>query len=232
MLKNKKATFFCFSPPVMLATFLIEIILFVLTLLFYKRTTKTKLIAAMLFFLAFFQLAEYFVCGGFGVGAELWSRLGFVAITTLPPLGLHLVHALAGKKAGRLVMAGYGLMAVWIAFFAFSQNAFASHACVSNYVIFNLDVVASYFYTAYYYGLLLLGMWLAFRFSQQTKQKAVKASLHGITIGYLTFLLPTAVANTIDQSTMAGIPSIMCGFAVLFALILYFYILPRTSKRK
>ena len=63
----------------MLATFLVEIILLIAVLLKRKLNMAAKLIAASLFFLAFFQLCEYFVCGGLGVNAELWSRLGFIS---------------------------------------------------------------------------------------------------------------------------------------------------------
>ncbi len=232
MLKNKKTVFACFSPPVMLATFMIEIVLLVALLLSRKLNSVTKLIATTLFFLAFFQLAEYFVCGGLGVDAKTWSRLGFVAITTLPPLGLHLVHAIAGKKPGWIVRAGYGLMLLWIILFGFTETAFNNHICVSNYVIFNLHNNVMYYYSAYYYSLLLLGIWLAYRFARDTKKKPTQQALHGMIVGYLVFLVPTATANVISPSTMDGIPSIMCGFAVLFALILFFYIAPRVAPRK
>lgn len=232
MLKNKNNSLglYCFSPPIMLATFVIEIILLGLTLWRRKLTATTKLIATTLFFLAFFQLCEYFVCGGLNFAATTWSRLGFVAITTLPPLGIHLVHSIAKKQPGWLVWGSYAVMAVWITIFGFTENAFTGHQCVSNYVIFQLGYFIGYAYTVYYYGLLLLGVWLALRFIETTKAKKTKLTLQAMIVGYLVFLLPTAIANTLKPETMAGIPSIMCGFAVLFALILYGYILPRVSK--
>jgi len=79
---------------------------------------------------------------------------------------------------------------------------------------------------------LLIGIALALNFGEHAKIKKQREALYGMIVGYLVFLLPTAIANTIDPATMAGIPSIMCGFAVLFALILFFYILPRTTKPK
>ena len=232
MFKNKKLGFFCFSPPVMIATFAIEIALLVLILFQRKINHTTKLICASLFFLALFQLCEYFVCGGMGVGALQWSRLGFIAITTLPPLGLHIIHSIANKKSGLIVWSGYALMGLWILAFGFSETIFSGHKCVSNYVIFQLHDLVGYAYSAYYYGLLLLGIALALKFGEKVKQKNQKEALYGMIIGYLVFLLPTAIANTISPETMAGIPSIMCGFAVLFALILFFYIIPRVTKPK
>lgn len=233
MLKYKnRPSFFCFSPPVMLATFVIELLLLIFTVVRYKMNTTTRLICATLFFLAFFQLSEFFVCGGLGIHSATWSRLGFIAITTLPPLGLHLMHAIARKKASWQVYAGYTLMAGWIALFGFSENAFTGHQCVTNYVIFQLHSHIGYAYSAYYYGLLLVGMYYAFKFGEASKKIKQKEALYGMIIGYLVFLLPTAIANTISPETMKGIPSIMCGFAVLFALILFGYVLPRVSKLK
>jgi hypothetical protein len=232
MAKNKKPMLTCFSPPVMLATFAIEIILLIAVLVTKKLNRTTRLVCAALFALAFFQLCEYFVCGGLGVNSALWSRMGFIAITTLPPLGLHIMFSIAGKKSKFVVPAGYTLMALWILIFGFTENAFTNHQCVSNYVIFNLHQYVGYAYSAYYYGLLLLGILLAMRFGEQAKKPAQKEALYGMIVGYLVFLVPTAVVNTINPQTMAGIPSIMCGFAVIFALILFFYVLPRTTTKK
>ena len=231
MPKNKQTTLLCFSPPIMIATFLIEIVLMLATIATRRLNKAGKLIAVSLFSLAFFQLCEYFVCGGIGVDAALWSRLGFIAITTLPPLGMHIIHEIAGKKSKWLVWVSYATMAAFIVLFGFSENAFTNHQCVSNYVIFHLGAAVGYVYSAYYYGILLLGIYVAMDLARKTKKKAHKEALYGMTVGYLTFLLPTAIANTVKPETMAGIPSIMCGFAVLFALILFGYVLPRTNKR-
>lgn len=233
MFKNKKFSgFFCFSPPVMIATFAIEIVLLLATLFTRKLNRVTQLICAALFSLAFFQLCEYFVCGGLGVNAALWSRLGFIAITTLPPLGIHIIHQIAGKKSTWKVWIAYALMAGFIALFGFSENAFTNHQCVSNYVIFNLHAGVGYVYSAYYYGLLLFGIYLAMQFGKASKKKPQREALYAMIIGYLVFLLPTAIANTLNPETMAGIPSIMCGFAVIFALILFGVVLPRVSQRR
>src|SRR5664279_5279073 len=88
----------CFSPPVMIGTMVIESFLAMYTVWRYKMTTVTRLITTMLLCLATFQLAEYSVCTGLGgLHAQDWSRLGFVAIAALPPLGLHTLHVLADK---------------------------------------------------------------------------------------------------------------------------------------
>jgi hypothetical protein len=221
----------------MVATLAIEVTLAIYTVWRYKMTTLTRLITTVLLSLGIFQLSEYFVCTGYGLHAEQWSRLGFVAITTLPPLGLHIAHQLAGKPSKRLVAASYATMAGFIAFFLTYHSAFIGHQCTGNYVIFQIGYKMGGLYGLYYYGWLFTGIWLGTRWANELREQGSKArkkleSVRGLIIGYLVFLVPTALANTVSPSTRRGIPSIMCGFAVLFALILSFYVLPRVAKVK
>lgn len=228
----KQNTFFCFSPPVMIVTFVIELVLLVAVLLTRKKSKNTSLVILILGALAFFQLCEYFVCGGFGINGATWSRLGFISITTLPPLGLHLIHRIAGKRSTLLVPTGYLLMALWIVVFGFTEAAFNSHACTGNYVIFDLKDAVGYLYSAYYYGLLLAGIVAAIKYGHDSKKKYTREALYGMIVGYVAFMLPTAIVNTLNPATLKGIPSIMCGFAILFALLLYGYIVPRITEPK
>lgn len=197
----------------------------------YKLNTLTRLVAALLFCLALFQLAEYKICGTHG-NAEAWARAGFVAITMLPPLGLHL--ALYIIKRGWLVLntLAYITAAGFIYLFTFGQHTFSGHVCGGNYVIFQLDYVVSNFYYFYYYGWLLITIMLCLQFYYESKQASVRKALKWLVIGYLAFLVPTTVINSYSPATKAGVPSIMCGFAVLFALILAIGVLPPASKAK
>lgn len=230
--------FNCFSPPVMIITFAIEIILALYTVWRYKLNTIGRLTTAILLALAAFQASEYFVCGGMGLHAEQWSRAGFVAISLLPPLGLHLLHVLTGKKGRQLVLAAYVTMAGFIAYFLLAPSAFSGHVCAGNYVIFQIGTYATWAYAAYYYGWILTALyiaikWITLRSQRKTPKtpKAIVQSVYALVVGYLVFLVPTAVANTLKPETIAGIPSIMCGFAVLLAFILVFYILPRAGLK-
>ena len=138
MSKRSGTTLYCFSPPVMLATLTIESILAIYTVWRYKMTTVTRLITGMFIGLAAFQLAEYFVCTGYGLRAEQWSRFGFIMITILPPVGLHLAHVLANKPKRRLVALSYATMVGYIGVFLFYHAAFDGHQCTGNYVIFQI----------------------------------------------------------------------------------------------
>lgn len=221
----------------MLATFIIEIILAAYTVVRYRLNTLGRLAVAMLVALAVFQLCEFHVCSGWGVRATEWSRLGYVAITLLPALGLHMLHVIAGKPHRKLVAAAYATMLGFIVYFLAVPSAFRSYQCTGNYVIFQIGERAAIMYGLYYYGWLLAAISLGISWANEFKTLGAthRRQLNGVKaliIGYLVFLVPTALANSVRPETRRGIPSIMCGFAVLFALILALYILPRLGLKR
>jgi hypothetical protein len=75
--------------------------------------------------------------------------------------------------------------------------------------------------------MLLIGTGIALYYSVKTKDTNIKSALQWMSIGYISFMLPTVLAVIRYPSASSGIPSIMCGFAVLLALILVLFVLPR-----
>lgn len=227
----------CFSPPVMVATIIIELCLAVYTVFRYKLTELARLVTLTLAMLATFQLCEFFVCTGYAGHVIGWSRFGFAAITFLPPLGLHILHVLSRKPGRRLIMAAYATMTAYIAVYLFMPNVFNSYQCGGNYVIFHMRARVGGVYWVYYFGWILtsilLGMrWLSKLHGQAKAVVRQRQAIQGLILGWFVFLVPTAVVNILKPSTTAGLPSIMCGFAVLFALVLAFYVLPRAGEPK
>lgn len=214
----------------MIATMAIEVMLAVYVIVRYHMSQALRLIALALGALGIFQLSEYYVCGGLGADAGAWSRLGFIAITALPALGLHLLYVLSGKQSRKLVGAAYASMAAFMGYFLASSTAFAGHECTGNYVIFQIGNTPALVYGMYYYGWLLTALIIgALWLSKNKSNKLVRQQVGGLLLGYLVFLVPTGIANAVRPETRNGIPSIMCGFAVLFALILALYIAPRVG---
>ncbi len=191
----------------------------------------TRLVTSILIFLAIFQGTEYLLCGGIGVNGGTWSRMGYASITMLPPLGLHLAHAIAGRKSRILVPAAYLSAAAFITYFVFGIQAISGHTCYANYAVFNTQSGASWLYSLYYYGWLLIGTLSAYNFAAQSK-KGISRALYALGIGYLSFIIPTTAFNIIDPSTVAGIPSIMCGFAVMLAFVLVIRVAPESLQAK
>lgn len=228
--KTGSTTFYCFSPAVMLATFLIEMVFAAYVIWRYKMTVVTRLVVSILVCLATFQAAEYMICGGMGVQAGTWSRLGYSAITLLPPLGIHLVLAIAKKRNPILLTAAYSSAVAFVAFYAFATMGISGHTCYANYAVFDTHAASSLPYGLYYYGWLFVGVGLAMHYSSKMKQYS--KALTSLALGYCAFIIPTAAVNLIDPSTIAGIPSIMCGFAVILAFLLVGRVAPEAIAQK
>lgn len=226
---NKPPGLLCFSPPVMLATFAIEICLVVFTLWRYKISMLVRLSVVLLCCLAVFQLAEYMVCGGVGLSGVAWSRVGYVAITLLPPLGLHIMYELTGVKRRVLLLPAYAAAAALVGVFMLLPAAFDGHACMGNYVIFQMSAQFAQLYAMYYYSLIAASAAACWYFVRHAKSKKQKSALIWLGIGYALFVVPATVVAWLRPETLGGIPSIMCGFAVLLALALVSAVLPRSA---
>lgn len=217
---------YCFSPPVMLATFLIEFTFAAYTIWRYKMDTVRRLAVGMLIALGLFQLAEYMVCGGLGWTGIEWARVGYGAITLLPAMGIHLVVTLAGKKKQLLVGTAYATCIAFVLIYLIGENAVSANTCTANYAVFDTIRASVWPFAAYYYGWLLIGTTLAWQWSNQMPKR--RTALRGMAIGYAAFILPTTAFNIIDPSTTKAIPSIMCGFAVIYAFTLMIKVLPNS----
>lgn len=228
MLKRYSGRLYCFSPPVMLFTFIFELGAALYVVWRYKMSTTVRLVTIMLVALATFQLAEYMICGGLGLQAAEWSRLGYISITLLPAIGVHLLVTLAGKKAPLLISFAYTTMIMFALYFALTPGAINIHECRPNYAVFNMNNVSMTLYALYYYGWLLASVILAGIWSRKSKNPS---AIYALGIGYLLFMIPTITVNLIQPETTAGIPSIMCGFAVLLAVMLVAFVLPKSSAR-
>jgi hypothetical protein len=220
----RQPTLLCFSPPVMVATIVIELGLAAWVITRYMVGSARRLIIALLVLLAAFQLAEYNVCSP-ALPDLVWSRLGYVAITFLPPLGLHLVSRLRGREYRALIGASYGLAVTFAGAFAFLPSALNRGVCTGNYVIFLLAEPLSTYYGLYYMSLVALGLLLClWPLSPSTAHQ--RAALRWMSIGYIAFTLPVLIINFLLPYTHLGIPSIMCGFAVVLAIVMGLKIAP------
>jgi len=211
----------------MLATCILEIALAIYAIFRYRLNEITRLAVWLLVLLAVFQAAEYNVCES-GFIDSLWAaRIGYVAITFLPPLGIHLAYALAATKKRPLLPWAYASGGAFAVYFLLATQGLSGHACMGNYVIFQQAPGTVWLYTLYYFGWILATMWLCFRLATSK----TKLSLLGLAFAYAIFIVPTTMVNIASPDTIAGIPSIMCGFAVGFAVILVMWILPKTVPK-
>ena len=219
----KKNRLYCFSPTIMIVTFIIEITLAIYSFIKAKKMKSDYVIPFVLFFLAAFQFAEYQVCGGFN--NLFWSRFGLFSITTLPVLGLYLVSKL-GKETILLKIS----IIIGIAFAAFFIGAPSDTnqaVCTGNYVIFDIYSDIHAFYAYFYFGFLLYAIYESVKLirASKGKEKLVKA-LKWFIYGYLSFIVPLTIVFMTVPSSRSGVASIMCGFAVIFSIVLTFKVGP------
>lgn len=227
MFKKYKGKLYCFSPPAMLVTLIIEFCLAIYTLARYKMNAVSRLATVILIALGCFQLSEYMICGGLGLTHVEWAKFGYVAITLLPVLGVHLILAIAGKKRPLLLSIAYATSIIFVSYFLLDSNALSGQECFANYAVFHTYGIMTPLFGLYYLYWLLTGLYLAWHWSNRLPNK--RKALRAIILGNLLFILPTVFFNAIDPTTIKGIPSIMCGFAVMFALTLAIKVLPSSG---
>ena len=219
MFKNKNSVIFgCFSPPVMIATFLFEIGSVMYVLLRYRLSYELRIITALLRNLSIFQLAEYFVCDKSTV-AELYSRIGFLAITVLPVLGLHLMVKISKFHIKMKVIVLY-LLALSIGiYFLLAPNSFKAYECTGNYVIFQIGHMQAWLYSIYYFGVIAVTVGIGL-LQLRKANILIKRNILWLIAGYAVFIIPVAILTITHPDSRQAIPSILCGFAVLFAVVL------------
>ena len=218
----------CFSPAVMLATWTLEWALAAWVAARYRFDTIGRLTFLILVLLGTFQAVEYVICTQ--SGSLGWAKVGYVAITWLPALALQLALRLHGARTPIAYWAGYALAAVWTVIFIVG-SAITAVECQGNYVILSLSEPISWLYGFYYYGLLAAGFVLAV-FGRAKSAPKVRSARGWLALSYLLLLVPTYTVNQLDPATLKGIPSIMCGFAVTFALILALRVMPLVGTRR
>ncbi len=224
---NHKSKFYCFTPEVMLFTFCTEILLALYVFWRYRMSKFGKLATLILVLLGSFQFVEYQICAG--LDSVMWSRIGFAIITILPALGLHLI-SIATRKF-HFVKFGYTLMSVFALIFLFAPKAITGAVCGGNYIIFYTQQELSWAYSVYYFGLLLLGIW---ELTEGAMANPSKKKLYiWMAAGYGSFMIPMGIVYMIEPiAAWNAMPSIMCGFALLFAMLLALKIVPDYLKMK
>ena len=231
--KQNKNILYCFSPPVMIATFAIEIVLAIYAFIRFKSSRVKSVALATLIALAVFQVAEFFVCSGSSVdGINIVSRIGYIVITLLPPLSVHLANEIGGRRRYWSTYLSYALAAGFILFFVFAPNSINDSICTGNYVIFRMLGFSNIVYGTYYFGLIFAVLTTSINLASKQKNRQKRSALHWLIVATLSFTLPTALVYFLAPSAGSAIPSIMCGFAILYAIILTVKIVPLATKSK
>lgn len=228
---ENKSVLYCFSPLVMAITIIIEVSLAVYALVRYKHALIRNLAIATFLILATFQFAEFQVCTNTLGNPEMWSRIGYVAITFLPIIGVQAISVLAGRKNRQLLVVLYSIGLVFALYFLITPGVFVASMCTGKLVLFELEKNIGMIYYMFYNIVLFIGLGLAYIYRNKEKSKPKRQALVWYIVGILTFLVPTGIVYVVRPSSIDNLPSIMCGFAVIFALIIGLRILPLVAPK-
>lgn len=218
----------------MIATFFLETAMAIYLIGRYVLTPTLRIIISILILLAVFQLSEFGICESYALGGTEWAKLGFSAITLLPPLGLHLVSALRqnplSTKAKLFI---YAPAALWIFTFVFG-HVMLSQGCTGNYIVFQIKRPYDLMYYLWYDALLVIAIAKAWLQTRNLTNKRIVSAHWALIIGYLTFIVPSIAVRVLfefSDKTASALPSIMCGFAVIFAGFLTFRVAPNITTQ-
>ncbi len=217
----------------MIATFVVEAGLAVYVALRYRSNLFRTIVITILLCLASFQLAEFQVCTGSEVAKLNWTRFGLVGITLLPALGIHMLGVVTRKSF--FIPLGYGIATFYAIAFMLIPGTTAQADCCGNYVLLNItNSWIGLLYDLYYSVFILLAiMDLALRLARKEERSEAGYSKRLETwalVAYLSFTLPMAIVAIVASQLRNATPSIMCGFAVLLALILALKLAPMYAE--
>lgn len=187
----------------------IEYILAVVVL--WKGKLYPKICAALLFFLAGYQLGELvlFVTNGAPAGI----RIAYFSTTLLPPLGLLLVEKISGKKLGFPYFMAAGLFfAVCYALFPYIAGTVELTSCCVR--MSNRVTVLPTLWSYYYIGTLIYTMLLMLFFAFQSKAKWISKTLLILFMAYASFFFVSTAVIFIWPERRPSYASLMCALAV------------------
>ncbi|MBI4434076.1 hypothetical protein HY632_04840 [Candidatus Uhrbacteria bacterium] len=227
MEKHRTLLLACFTPLATLATFAIEYALAAFVFLRYGHRPFGRLVSVFLLLLGTFQLAEYQICLGDRV--ELWTVIGWVAITVLPSASVH-IAAWVTRRTTLLVPIFHAIAAAFVGIMLWQPEVVQLGSCTGKFVTFSYLTTFGEAYAAYYMaGLVLALVFLVTALLAKTGNR----SLVGWTLaGYCAFLVPTGVLTMFAMITRMNVPSILCGFAILLAIILATRVVPLEARMR
>jgi hypothetical protein len=123
-------------------------------------------------------------------------------------------------------MIGYILAGILALIFIFNSHSITQSFCGGNYVIFSGPTALYQFFGAYYFAFLIFAIWESLEMMRKNENQFVRKVLQWFVIGYFSFMAPMGIVYAFYAPARSAVASIMCGFAVLLAIIVAFRIVP------
>jgi len=215
----------CFTPTISFTIFAIEWILGFMVLGKRKNAGKFHevyiLAAYLLFFLGFYQFTQGMFC--ISGDYAFWGLAGFITYTFLPAMGLHLAYVLIGNRDRRLNLI-YFFPGLFSIIAVLTPNFVSMGSCSSYFIVANhsWNVALGWIYAFYYFGFIVYSAYL-YNLESRKGKKDWNIVMTGL-IGILAFTIPTFILLILFPALKIGFPSILCEFALLFGICVFWMI--------
>ncbi len=211
-----------YSPGLSIATATFEITVAIWALRGPGNRSIIRTTAAILLFLAGYQIFEVGICANSAASGFL-PRLAFIDVAWLPPLGLLLIAKLQRPRSRLTYGNAYAMFAaalgivVWIAL----DGGFVSSSVCNTLFARYTNPMPRFTIYAGFYWLGLLGMIVHSGYGVRTcSDPHRRRLLFQVFAGTLAFLIPSLVVSSYLAPAEGALPSVMCHFALIFAVFL------------
>jgi len=176
----------------------------------------------ILFLLAGYQLTEVAICADVA-DAGFLPRLAFIVVTWLPALGILLVAQIHRPPSRFLYACAISMLTIsagivtWI---TLDQSFAAASVCNAVFARYAHTYPRFQLYGAYYWAGLLGMIALSAYGIRTSKDRHRRRLLAHVYVGTLGFVLPSIAVSYFVPATRSALPSILCHFALILAVLL------------
>lgn len=229
----------CFSSTISLTTAIIEFALATILLLFFKKSVSRNFFIVIIYLLGFYQLTEFMLCSS--TNPEIWALIGFVTYTFLPAIALHGALKFLNKKANLPLIYVLPILAASVAIltpgFIISASCSKVFVSVNTMIDFSSSFLVnalSWTYILYYPGFILLALLILYKNYLKQRNKTKRKIEVAWMLGVLLMTLPALIFILIFPALGRTFPSVLCGFALLVAVIAFIalYLENKFNKEK
>jgi len=211
-----------YSPILAILTAIFEILAVVWALIGPGRRPIIYTSAALLFILASYQIFEVIICT-VPKPIPFLPHLAFIIITWLPPTGLLLISKLKSSKnrvTNLSVWLMYALAIIIVLWISLDQHFVTETICTIVFARYSNPIPQFVLYCVFYW-LGLLGMVILSAFGVLFEPDShCRLLLKQVLIGTLVFVIPSLFTLQFIPVKEGAAPSILCHYALLFAVFL------------
>ena len=212
----------CFTPAISLTTAIIEFVIATVILISCRKSLVNKFMASLVYVLGLYQFTEFMLCTS--INPALWAKLGFIAYTFLPAIGLYFTIRMLRKNSKEKYLKLLFLIPIIFSLIAlFTLNFFVNIECGRFFVTFQhlmktFSIWLPIIYSAYYFSFIAALEIFLYTMFLRERNKIKKNIALTLFIAAFVSVLPAFILVTVLPSLSIYFSSIYCEFAILLAI--------------